>query len=63
MDRIFLAVIVSGLLLAATSMLLLVTTGGDTVAELKVPPGASAEKLKTTRGIERDPTPRNTVGR
>jgi len=41
MDRIFLAVIVSGLLLAATSMSLLVATGGGTtVAELKVPPTA-----------------------
>jgi hypothetical protein len=39
MDRVFLAVIVSGLLLAATSMSLLVATGGGTtVAELKVPP-------------------------
>jgi hypothetical protein len=39
MDRIFLAVIVSGVLLAATSMSLLVATGGGTtVAELKLPP-------------------------
>jgi hypothetical protein len=43
MDRIFLAVIVSGLLLAATSMSLLVVTGGaTTVAELKVPSTAVA---------------------
>jgi hypothetical protein len=43
MDRIFLAVIVSGLLLAATSMSLLVATGGGTmVAELKEPPPAVA---------------------
>jgi hypothetical protein len=41
MDRIFLAVIVSGVLLAATSMSLLVATDGAmTVAELKVPPSA-----------------------
>jgi hypothetical protein len=41
MDRVFLAVMVSGLLLAATSMSLLVATGGGiTVAELKVPPPA-----------------------
>jgi hypothetical protein len=41
MDRIFLAVIVSGLLLAATSMSLLAATGGGTmVAALKVPPPA-----------------------
>jgi hypothetical protein len=41
MDRIFLAVMVSGLLLAATSMSLLVATGGGiTVAALKVPPPA-----------------------
>jgi hypothetical protein len=39
MDRIFLAVIASGLLLAAASVSLLVaTSGGNTVAELKVPP-------------------------
>ena len=38
MDRVFLAVIASGLLLAATSMSLLVATGGGTtVAELNVP--------------------------
>jgi hypothetical protein len=43
MERIFLAVIVSGLLLAATSMsLLVVTGGGTTVAALKVPPTAVA---------------------
>ena len=43
MDRVFLAVIVSGLLLAATSMSLLVATGGGTtVAELKVPSSAVA---------------------
>ena len=42
MDRIFLAIIVSGVLLAATSMSLLVATDGAmTVAELKVPPPAS----------------------
>jgi hypothetical protein len=41
MDRVFLAVMVSGLLLAATSMsLLVVTGGGTTVAGLKVPPEA-----------------------
>ena len=41
MDRVFLAVIASGLLLAATSMSLLVATGGGTtVAELNVPPTA-----------------------
>lgn len=43
MDRIFLAVIVSGVLLAATSMSLLVATGGGvTVAELRVPSSAVA---------------------
>jgi hypothetical protein len=43
MDRVFLAIIVSGLLLAATSMSLLVATGGGTtVAELNVPPPAVA---------------------
>ena len=43
MDRIFLAIIVSGLLLAATSMSLLVATGGGTtVAELNVPQSANA---------------------
>jgi hypothetical protein len=43
MDRVFLALIVSGLLLAATSMSLLVATGGGTtVAELKVPLSANA---------------------
>jgi hypothetical protein len=42
MDRVFLAVIVSGLLLAATSMsLLVVTGGGTTVAELKAPQSAN----------------------
>jgi hypothetical protein len=42
MERIFLAIIVSGLLLAATSMSLLVATGGGTtVAELRVPPSAT----------------------
>ena len=42
MDRIFLAVIASGVLLAATSMSLLVATGGGTtVAALNVPPSAS----------------------
>jgi hypothetical protein len=42
MDRVFLAVIVSGVLLAATSMSLLVATDGAmTVAELKVPPSAN----------------------
>jgi len=41
MDRVFLAVIVSGVLLAATSMsLLVVTGGGTTVAALQVPPEA-----------------------
>ena len=43
MDRIFLAVMVSGLLLAATSMsLFVVMDGGTTVAELKAPPPAVA---------------------
>ncbi len=43
MERIFLAVIVSGLLLAATSMSLLVVTGGAmTVAELTEPSPAVA---------------------
>jgi hypothetical protein len=38
MERIFLAVIVSGLLLAATSVSLFVATGGGmTVAEVNVP--------------------------
>ena len=48
MDRIFLAVIGSGLLLAATSMSLLVATGGGTtVAELKVPPPAlTAQRIR-----------------
>ena len=42
MDRVFLAVIVSGVLLAATSMWLLVATDGAmTVAELRVPPSAT----------------------
>jgi hypothetical protein len=42
MDRVFLAVIVSGVLLAATSMSLLVATGGGTtVAELNVPQSAN----------------------
>ncbi len=41
MERVFLAVIISGLLLAATSMSLLVATDGAmTVAELKAPPSA-----------------------
>jgi hypothetical protein len=46
MDRVFLAIIISGLLLAATSMSLLVATGGrTTVAELNVPPsGLSGQK-------------------
>jgi hypothetical protein len=49
MERIFLAIIVSGLLLAAMSMSLLVATGGGTtVAELKVPPTAlAAQRVKT----------------
>lgn len=43
MDRVFLAVMVSGVLLAATSMSLLVATGGGvTVAELGVPSSAIA---------------------
>lgn len=43
MDRIFLAVIVSGVLLAATSMsLFVVTDGATTVAELKAPSPAVA---------------------
>ena len=42
MERIFLAVIVSGLLLAAASVSLLVaTSGGNTVAELNLPPSAT----------------------
>jgi hypothetical protein len=48
MDRVFLAVIVSGVLLAATSMSLLVATGGGTtVAELNVP--QSAKVLASVR--------------
>jgi hypothetical protein len=48
MDRVFLAVIISGLLLAATSMSLLVATdGATTVAELKVPPSAlTAQRVR-----------------
>ena len=48
MDRVFLAVIVSGVLLAATSMSLLVATDGAmTVAELKVPPSAlTAQRVR-----------------
>jgi len=48
MDRVFLAVIVSGLLLAATSMSLLVATGGAvTVAELKLaPPAVSVSGMR-----------------
>jgi hypothetical protein len=44
MDRIFLAVTVSGVLLAATSMSLFVATGGGmTVAELQVPSSATLQ--------------------
>ena len=48
MERIFLAMIVSGLLLAATSMSLLVATGGGTtVAALNVPPsGLTAQHVR-----------------
>jgi hypothetical protein len=42
MDRIFLAVIVSGVLLAATSMSLLVVTGGGTTVAALNPPSAMA---------------------
>jgi hypothetical protein len=49
MDRVFLAVIVAGLLLAATSVSLLVATGRNPVAELKLPPGVSADQLKAQR--------------
>lgn len=54
MERIFLAVIVSGLLLAATSMSLLVATGGGTtVAELKVPPTTLTAQTIRPRILER----------
>jgi hypothetical protein len=54
MERIFLAVIVSGVLLAATSMSLLVATGGGTtVAALNVPP--SANVLSSVRPQRPDP--------
>ena len=48
MDRVFLAVIVSGVLLAATSMSLLVATdGGTTVAALNAPPsGTTAQNIR-----------------
>ena len=51
MDRIFLAIIVSGLLLAGTSMSLLVATGGGTtVAELNAPsPAASISSMRPYR--------------
>ena len=63
MDRVFLAVIVSGLLLAATSMSLLVATDGAmTVAELKVPPSAMTEsvrpRLQANARLVRDDTAR-----
>lgn len=47
MDRIFLAVIVSGVLLAATSMSLLVATdGGTTVAALNPPSASTAQTIR-----------------
>jgi|SRR5689334_15198834 hypothetical protein len=50
MDRLFLAIIVSGVLLACTSMsLLVVTGGGNTVAELKVPPPSLAAQVVRPR--------------
>ena len=64
MDRVFLAVIVSGLLLAATSMSLLVATDGAmTVAELNVPPSAMTAKsvrprLQANARLVRDDTAR-----
>jgi hypothetical protein len=53
MERVFLAVIVSGLLLAAASVSLLVaTSGGNTVAELKLPPAATVSSgTHQTRGL------------
>jgi hypothetical protein len=63
MDRVFLAIIVSGLLLAATSMSLLVATGGGTtVAELKVPPSAWTQRVRPRTldnlTLARDDSPR-----
>ena len=50
MDRVFLAVMVSGVLLAATSMSLLVATDGAmTVAELKLPPSTNALSIRPQR--------------
>ena len=47
MDRFFLAVIVSGVLLAATSMsLLVVTGGGTTVAALNPAPATTAQSIR-----------------
>jgi hypothetical protein len=53
MERIFLALIVSGLLLAAASVSLLVaTSGGNNVAELKLPPTAAVSAgTHQTRGL------------
>ena len=61
MDRVFLAVTVSGLLLAATSMSLLVATGGGTtVAELKMPPPAVAiSSMRPYRVSDRTTLARN----
>jgi len=52
MERVFLAVIVSGLLLAAVSVSLIVATSGDTsVAGLKLPsPASTAEKVSPHPG-------------
>jgi hypothetical protein len=44
MDRVFLAVIVSGVLLAATSMSLLVATGGGTTVAALNPPSATTAR-------------------
>jgi hypothetical protein len=47
MDRFFLAVIVSGVLLAATSMsLLVVTGGGTTVAALNPASATTAQNIR-----------------
>jgi hypothetical protein len=53
MERIFLALIVSGLLLAAASVSLLVAmSGGNNVAELKLPPTAAVSAgSNQTRGL------------
>jgi hypothetical protein len=58
MERIFLALIVSGLLLAAASVSLLVAiSGGNNVAELKLPPTATVSAgSNQTRGLRDDKT-------